>query len=76
MLGSRHSLLAPHHSLLSAHRIGARHHADRSPVGGIEQHDATEARIAADPYHLRIGDDFEIHGRRKCVVWSIDVIGR
>jgi hypothetical protein len=53
-LRSRRSLLAIRSS---EHRIRTRHYADRSPVGGIEEHDAAEAGIAADPYHSRIGDD-------------------
>src|ERR1700758_4930379 len=44
----------------SHHRIGGRHHADRTPVGGAEEHDAAEAGVAADPHHAGIGDHVEI----------------
>ncbi len=43
------------------HRIGAGHHADRPLVGGVEQHDAAEAGIAADAHDTGVGDDVEIH---------------
>src|SRR5215469_5589581 len=49
----------------SQHRIGTRHHADRPPVGGIKEHDAAKADIAADPCHPRIGDDVEVDRTEK-----------
>src|SRR5262249_10107320 len=51
----------PSHPLFSQDRIDARHHDDRPPVGGVNQHDAAKARIAADPHNPPIGDDIEIH---------------
>ena len=60
----------------SQHRIGAGYHADRPLVGGAEQHDAAEAGVAPDAYTRASAMTSNVTGRRKCVVWSIVLIGR
>src|SRR6516164_1278137 len=41
-------------------RVGACHHTDRTLVGGAEQHDASEAGVAAYAHNAGIGDNVKI----------------